>query len=370
VGALLSYWPAVSTWLRPASMLLIGAVASAVGLLAWLDEDRRVRWIDGLTAGLLVISASALVVFALQYFAPIPAILDWMAGLLAFLRGEGAAAKFDSGNNWLIWGEGVTLRAVSPLVPSPNNLGGVIGLLLPFAAVRWLTAAPGRARAIAAVAVLLSITAVLVTYSRSTWVGIGVAGMGALAIVLAAHLYREPSWPPVRRLAMIVTMAVVALGIGYVGVVTAGHQEVEDRITRPFEDPSVTTRIDIDQKAVEAVVADPLRGAGLGNWSATIPSHGTRAYIHNVYLEYGAATGVFGLAWTLALVLVPIASGLRLARQRTAGSARLYGAALATAALFAAVQFLFEDNLLNPQYAWSQCLLLGMGAAAWRPRAA
>ena len=47
------------------------------------------------------------------------------------------------------------------------------------------------------------------------------------------------------------------------------------------------------EAAIEADAGGHDQGVGLGNWTATIPEGD---YIHNVYLEYGVAVGLFGAA--------------------------------------------------------------------------
>src|SRR5579859_1024136 len=143
IGAALSHWPAVSVWFRPAALLAIAALASGVGIMVWSDEGRRERWMDGLAAGMIVVSASAIVVFVAQYFFPIRSIVDSIVSMVGYVRGDAAAAKFTDQNNWIIFGQGMTLRAVSPLFPAPNNVGGYIGVVGPVMLAGWLAGVRG-----------------------------------------------------------------------------------------------------------------------------------------------------------------------------------------------------------------------------------
>jgi hypothetical protein len=362
LGALASHWPAASLWVRPVVILGFALVASVVGVLVGAQRERLDRWLDGFALALLAVSMTALIVFALQYvFGPRP-VAEGVTGLLGYLRGERSAEFFARINNWLIFGDREILRAISPLVPSPNNLGGIIGLLAPLAAARWLTARETRWRRVSAAAVGLSVATLVLTYSRSTWLAALVAS--GLAIVLVAFLTRRRrlSWTTGAPLVPFVAVVGLGLGVGLAGLLSAGSAAATDRVTQVVDDPSVITRIVTGGQAAEAFQVEWLRGAGLGNWGAFIGDQSGTAYVHNVYLEYAIAVGVFGLAWTVLLVLLPfLAGGVSAVRARTDHDLVLGGALVAIGA-FAAIQFMFDDNLLNPQYAWY--LLWVVGAAA------
>jgi hypothetical protein len=357
IGLALSHWPPITMWLRPFAVVLIGAVASVLGLLVWSDAGRRDRWLDGLGAGLLIVSTSAVAIFMLQHFVSVIDARDGVVGLMGFFRGEFAAAKFAEQNNWIIFGDELTLRAVSPLFPAPNNLGGYLGVVVPLITSRWFLAPPGRWRALAGSAVLVSVLALVLTISRSSWLGAVVACVTVALIVVArpdfrAHLLAGSR----RRIGRAIALAAIAVALGALGIVSVGQRGIEDRLVHPMEDPSVQERFDIGEAAIEAMRADVLRGVGLGNWTATITEGD---YVHNVYLEYGVAVGLFGAIWALSLVVVPFAAGASVVVRRSPGSWTILGLGLIAGAAFNATQFWFDDNLLVPQYAWLTCWAIG-----------
>ena len=59
-------------------------------------------------------------------------------------------------------------------------------------------------------------------------------------------------------------------------------------------------------------------------------------------------------------------AGTALIRRRRDRRERLLGVVVVATSAFAALHFLFDDNLLNPQYAWLLSFMLGGSiAAAW-----
>jgi O-antigen ligase/polysaccharide polymerase Wzy-like membrane protein len=350
VGLALSSWPPISIWLRPLALVAIGAAASVLGVLVWSDPDRRDRWLDGLGVGVVIVSITAAAVFFLQHFASVIDVRDGVVGLMGFFRGELAAQKFADQNNWIIFGDELTLRAVSPLFPAPNNVGGYLGVTLPLVVARWFLAPPGRWRALAGAAAVLSVLTLVLTISRSSWVAASVATATVVLIVVARHDLRQRilvgESDRVRRA---VALTAIVIAIGALGIVSVGQRGIEDRLVHPLEDPSVQERFDLGEAAIEAMRADMIRGVGLGNWTATIPEG---EYIHNVYLEYGVAVGLFGAAWALMLVAIPFVAGAIGVARRSTAAVQILGLGVMAGAAFNGTQFMFDDNLLVPQYAW------------------
>lgn len=370
VGTVIANWPPVSVIARSAVLLGLAAVASYVGALVWIDADRRMRWMEGLVLGLFVVTASAVAVFLLQYVMPIPEIVDRLAALLGYVRGEGAAIKFDTRSNWLIQGGGVTLRAVSPLVPGPTNVGGYIGVVGPLAAAYWMLARPSRFRTLAGLAVALAVTTGIITYSRSSWVSGVAAGAVAVLVVLLVDRVRSETLVSLRRrYASAAVVAVMAVTLGLVGLLTTGSQAAIERITDPAGDPSAQARLDNDVRTTGRLIADPIRGYGLGNWAGVTNEAAAAAdptatpYVHNAYLNFGGATGILGLLWVVAIVALILAAGVSLLRRRSLSGSPILGLVLVTVAVFTGVQFLFDDNLRNPQYASLLLWTLGGGVA-------
>ena len=369
VGVALADWPPVSVWLRPTALLALGGAAAVLGVLVWRDPERRQRWLEGITLGLLVAAVSGLVVFVLQFFMPVADIVDRFADVQGVLRGTSAGDTFRIQNNWVIPGEPDTLRAISPLFPSPNNLGAYLGIATPIAFIQALSHPRRRWRLISVAATALAVALVVLTFSRSTWLATTVAcAVMVVLIALGDRSSRRVFGVRGNALKLTLALALVALVALYIGA-AAGSTTMWDRVLNPLGDESVTDRLNTNEDALEAIAASPLRGAGLGNWRAAIEQQEDVAYIHNVYLEYSVAVGVLGGLWAVLVVAVPLVAGGTLLRVGPGRRERLLGVVIVAVFAFAAVHFLFDDNLLNPQYAWLLSFMFGGAvAAAWASR--
>jgi hypothetical protein len=369
VGVALAHWPPASVWLRPTALLALGAAAAVLGVLVWRDPERRQRWLEGITLGALLVAVSGLVVFSLQFFMPVAAVVDRFADVQGALRGTSAAETFRVQNNWLIPGEPVTLRAISPLFPSPNNLGAYLGITTPIAFVLSLSHPRRGWRLVAVAATALAVSLVVLTFSRSTWLATVVACALIVGLIALGDRSARPSFG-VRGNTLKLTLALALVGLValYIGA-AAGSTTMWDRVLNPLGDESVTDRLNTNADALEAIAASPLRGAGLGNWRAAIEHQEDVAYVHNVYLEYSVAVGIFGGLWAVMVVTVPLVAGAALIRGGPRRNERLLGVVILAVFAFAAVHFMFDDNLLNPQYAWLLSFMFGGSvAAAWAGR--
>jgi hypothetical protein len=368
VGVALADWPPVSVWLRPTALLALGATAAVLGVLVWRDPDRRQRWMEGITLGLLITAVSGLVVFSLQFFVPVAAIVDWFADMQVLLRGTPAGETFRDQNNWLIPGDHVTVRAISPLFPSPNNLGAYVGVATPIAFVLSLSH-PSRAwRMVALAATILAVAVAVLTLSRSTWLAMAVAGILMVGVIAVAD--RSSARPlAVGGDALKLGLILAGVALAALAVAAAAGGEMTDRVLQPLADESVTDRLDTNDQALQHIATSPVRGVGLGNWRATIADQDDVAYIHNVYIEYSASVGVLGGLWAVMVIAVPFVAGIIVVR-RSWSRERLLGVIIIAISAFAAIHFMFDDNLLNPQYAWLLFFAQGGGiAAAWARRA-
>ena len=97
-------------------------------------------------------------------------VRDGVVGLMGSFEVSLQPQKFADQNNWIIFGDELTLRAVSRYSPHRTTSGGYLGVTLPLVVARWFLAPPGRWRAVAGLLPSMSVLTLVLTISRSSWV--------------------------------------------------------------------------------------------------------------------------------------------------------------------------------------------------------
>jgi O-antigen ligase len=225
----------------------------------------------------------------------------------------------------------------SGLAANPNDLALMLNLIIPIAAALVLDARRFGAKAIAAISVLVSIAAVVLTFSRAGFLTL--ATTGAMLFVV---LLRRKSPGAAALLLLMALAAPVLLPAGYV-----------DRL-------STITNIEADRTgsaqgrwadfvvAAEVVAGNPIVGVGIGNdMIALNEQRGEETWrsVHNAYLQYAVDLGLPGLLLFVWLHVMCFRSARAVERRaaRDPALARLgylaAGIQTALAAFFVAAMF-------------------------------
>jgi O-antigen ligase len=244
------------------------------------------------------------------------------------------------------------LRAIGTSV-DPNLFGGSLMLALGLLAMQWASRAPLLGRPLLLLLVLPTLSGLLLSLSRASWVGL------AAGVLLVGSLRHLRVW----LAALLAPGLLVALPLG---------QGLVERFVGGFTsaDPATALRLGEYRNALALVQRYPLLGIGFG----ASPDIDVTAGVSSVYLLVGEQTGLVGLvAYLAALVATLLAGlkGLRMARQ----DERLHGVlAGALAAYIAALVAGFADHYFANQafphavaLFWLYAALLVAGARQARP---
>ena len=202
-----------------------------------------------------------------------------------------------AGSTVLLIGERYVLRA-NGLINAPNKLAPLllIGVIL-------LTFHHANQR-LAKLAIVIALAAAFLTYSRSAWLGYGLA---LLLLCVIATFRRDKGL----FRAFFFTASMTA-GILLVGMI-ANYDVVTTRLSpagNRLEERSINQRLNQYDVAFALIREHPLRGVGLGNsneflrTSLTQREYGQTGSIHNVVLRISAEIGIFGgILWLMGLLL-------------------------------------------------------------------
>jgi len=241
---------------------------------------------------------------------------------------------------------------------SPNQLGSWCALVIPIAAGLMFVSSRRLARVLGAVALLALLGTLAFSLSRSAWIGTGAA------ILLMLLTMREA-----RKMLAVVLVPIVA--IGYVifsfapappDVEVVGERIHSIAVRSPYD-----ARSQIYHEALREIRQDPVTGVGPGGFIIASRRAGTETstvsadHAHNLFLNYGAESGLPAVALVLAFALALAAAvhrGVRAVAQidpRHRGLIFSIGAGLF--AIF--VQGFFDYTLGNPVIRITVWMLIG-----------
>jgi hypothetical protein len=256
-----------------------------------------------------------------------------------------------------IVGQSHGFRSAGP-VGDPNFFGMALVVVVPLALFRVRDEPDRRLRAIAALAVVVLLGGIALTYSRGALVAL-VAVLIGFAVMIRITLRQA-----VAAAVLLVPFSVVV-----------PHQVVQRATSILQNDHSIRGRTESDLTALDIFIRHPLTGVGANNYHLTylryaVDRHALDAvpYAHNLYLAIAAETGLLGLATfggAMAVVLLRAArarAGAIREPRRSAGDLA-GGYLLAVMASLVGSAFL---PLAYPRYLW---LLVGVTLAVTLPDA-
>lgn len=304
---------------RPTGNAVLALVASAAVVVIAFDLARR----PGGAGRALAAAAAALAVGS-------------AVAITAWLTGARALVPFTpDGEGRLAW----------PFT-HPNYLGFFCAALLPLAVVAAASARRPLPRAAALLATALGLAALVLSGSRSAWIGAAVG----VAVVAA--------YGPARR----------AIAAGTLVTLAAASPVILDRAS-DADAGLGNVRLQIWRDAIDAFADHPLTGVGINQFSrharplleqggAPLPGHA-----HELYLGRAAELGALGLAGIVALLVLALLAAHRGAR-RARGTRRLLGVGAAAALAALAVVGLLDDPFDDRAGQLVIWCLVGLAAAA------
>jgi len=197
----------------------------------------------------------------------------------------------------------------APLTQNPNDLALILNMILPLTVALFLLERRPVARGVLLASILLGITGVVATFSRT--------GFLTLATIILAYLVKLRGRPE-RRFAW----ALLVLALLGTPFLPSGYLDRLDTIADVSADStgSAQARARDMLAAATYVLRHPIvgTGAGMGALGLNQVRGDTWSVVHNSYLEYAVDLGVPGLLMFLFLVVSSVRCTV-LAQRRMAG---------------------------------------------------
>jgi hypothetical protein len=288
--------------------------------------------------------AAAVIALAIQAL-PRPTIVDVLSSLsvLGYPSGPGVLRFLPAPNNTY----SDTLRAVGTQI-DPNVLGGVLMLAATLMLAQSFAARPVLPRWLLVGGLMLAATAMVLSESRASWLGLAAAG------ALLATIRDRRLW----LLAVPAAGALLVLPVG---------QRMLARLASGFaaQDRAAALRLDEYRQALRIIQDYPVLGVGFGG----APEVGTFVGVSRIYLLVGEHTGVVGLGLFLLALAVLGVQGLRTALFSPDPEQRALAATLLAPFVAAVLVGNLDHYFMNPQFPHMVALFwlyLGLLAATVR----
>jgi O-antigen ligase len=269
-------------------------------------------------------------------------------------------------------GEGVRMGS---LVRDPNILGTLIGMALPFTLYSVVREARGSRRWWLIVGAAFALTlALLLTYSRGSWLGV-IVGFGLVALVIDRRALLAFA---VILLLAYVTAVVMPKGLLAGGI--SGYDPFATTVNRLENIPAGRDlRVKFILNAIPIAEEHPLLGVGPGRYGGAAASifgspiherYGTSALltnqrtVDNFWLHLGVESGALGLAAFLALLGTAVYAPIR-ALRGSIGSRFTVPAGVVSAAAVLIVAVVTTMLLEGNTAAFLFWFLLGLGSLTW-----
>lgn len=248
---------------------------------------------------------------------------------------------------------------------NPNALGAFLAALLPVAVWEVLAARSLSSRWLAANLVIVLTLGLVVTFSRSSWLG---AVIGVMAVLFVAT-------PPRMRWVTLVAPAAVLLVIA--GQSRLGHQTAAPNVVQaaggrlntldaPLAASSSQFRLHVWMDSLSLIASRPIVGYGPDTFGLVYPKFQTGNWApgaiidrpHSEPLGIAASQGLLGLAAAVSIAVVAVRAFWK--RRRELQSVALFGGFVAYA-----TYLLFNFSYLPASL--PLCIFAGAAIVVWRP---
>ncbi len=259
---------------------------------------------------------------------------------------------------------------------NPNQLAGALVLYLPVVFAVALGCAAERRPIVAAllmVAGLAAVATLVVTRSRSGWIGFGVS-LVTLGVLVALVVGSRRVKATVFGFGALALIGGLIAGIVLLPTRLAGSVDGATGISQVGEvmqQLSLDARVEIWSRALYALQDFPFTGVGLGTFRRVvnllyplflIPPDIDIGHAHNIFLQVGVDLGLGGLIAYVALIIIAGAVGWQIARG-TGGFLRFVALGLVTSLVGLHVYGLADALSLGSKPSLAFWMVLGLIAA-------
>jgi len=360
-------------WLQDGLLLLFTGICLYFGIKEFLrtpDDYLRFATLVGIVGG--VVAAIGLFewgVIGQPYQALLKEIGSLKSGdpyLQTLLQQKEQFAAVSLNSNFLGWRLTATLG-------NPMFTGCYLAMTLPVAAGAALATRQINYRVLLAVCIALMLPALLLTQTRSAWIGFGLSVLFMMGLILVEWYKRRTA-----VFAVIAFILLALVGLGMAMGWTSPQLRTRLKSIVNMEDATRQTRLVYMQSAFNIFKKYPIQGAGYGNIKSIFPQYRPTSMViesnlplnrgystslpHNIILQAVAESGLMGLLPFLLFGVMIYLTGFSLLRGNAVQAWLSIGLLGGVTAYYVTNLFSFDNAGTLMQFWTLAALLAGMGA--------
>lgn len=253
------------------------------------------KTLSAISLGTFLLSFLSLIPFALQFIIGLNPVLNFLRKFISPLfLGDSLSTLVNQYSSWLVNISGQTILRAFGTFPDPHLFSLYLTFSLPIILYLYNTTQQKKYLFYS----LTTFLAILFSFSRAAYLSLVIGGIFLFLTSQPTKLLKKKIFSFYLLFNLILFLLIIP-------------NPLLSRFTSSFnlQEGSNSGRIEMWLRALETIKQHPLQGLGLGSFAEQIDSSfGIRnpIYAHNLFLDFGAETGIFNAIVLLFIVLTPV----------------------------------------------------------------
>ena len=239
-------------------------------------------------------------------------------------------------------------RRITASMKYPNNLGVYLAFIIPISVTVFLKLKNISLRILAGCGILLIIGALLLTYSRSSWLAL------FIAIIFMIVFMKNKKF-------------ILILLPLFIFILLMPKTSTMIRSAQPGRiiDDSIKGRVRYTRDAIDVIKINPVFGSGINTYDSLNkkihPGREIYPYAHNCYLQMWAELGLIGLLAFLSFICVLFSKTFKFLKKSAENELRPFVVGISAGVMVLLISFIFDTHFYNSTLSvlfWASCGIL------------
>jgi O-antigen ligase len=308
------------------------------------NRDRQLKAARAIVISGALAATTGLVQFALPFLIGLNTTLKYWKSIAPLFLGNYFGKIVTTNPSWLVNISGETKMRAFGFFPDPHTFSFFVSLSFFVALGYFFWEKRAGFRVMAATSAILTLLAVMLSFSRGAYLGF----LAGVIFFSAIHLSRSG------YLGKVLIVLGIAASVSFLFYSSA----ISRRLASSFnpKEGSNIERMKNWREAADIISDHPFSGVGIGNYSVTVePTAEDRSsiYAHNLFLDIAAETGILNAMIFFCLILISIWRNVR--------NKNMFSLGLAAGLVYSMIHGVFDTLIWSPQGMVLLLVMLAMG---------